>query len=909
MACLLQACGGHSDTDLIAQAKTYLDQKNPKAAIIQLKTALQKNPQSAEARYLLGKSLLDTGDAVAASVELRKAAELKYQDTLVAPALARALLAQGEDRRVTDGYGTQTLADAAANADLRTTVALAYARQDKRDLAEKSLVEALASVPTHAPAKIALARLAASKQDFPRAMALLDEVTTRDATDAGAWLLKGELQQHGTHDGAAALASFRKAAELRNGLMTAHQAIVALLIEARDIDGAKAHVAQLEKTLPNEPGTRLLQAQMAFLNKDYLATRALTQPLLQLAPNNPVLLQLAGAAEYHLRALPQAENLLAQAVKLAPGLPLASQLLAQTYLRTGQPEKALETLRPAIEAAQPSAGALTLAGEAYLQTGDARRAEEAFTRATRIRPGDPRARTALALGKIGKGDAANGLAELESVSAADAGSTADMALIATHLRRNDIDKALKAVAALERKQPDSPLAANLRGRILMLRQDGPGARASFERALAIDPAYFPAIASLAALDLSEKKPDAARKRFEDLLRTDPKNYRPMLALAGLLQRTGGSPQEIAGYIGNAVKASPSEALPRLQLVNQHLAVGDFKAALTAAQEAVAALPANRELIHALGRAQLASGDFQQAVSSFSKLAAMQPNSPLAQLGLADAYTGLKSYDAAERALKRAIEISPKLLVAQRALLATLATDGRYQEALALARNVQKQRPTEAVGYQFEGEVELLRRNWDSALAAYRTGLQKAASTESAVKLHGALVTAGRKDEAEQFATTWQKDHASDAAFRFYLGDVALARRDWPAAEARYREVLRVQPDNALALNNVAWLLIRQSRPGALALAEKATTLMPDQLPLLDTLALALAADNQVPRALALHKKTLERKPDDPSLHLTLARLYLQSGDKVQARAELDKLAKLGAKFREQAEVAELLKSV
>ncbi|ODV11008.1 MAG: hypothetical protein ABT20_06840 [Rubrivivax sp. SCN 70-15] len=909
LVCLLSACGGPSEPELVASAKTFLAKKEPKSAIVQLKSALQKSPDSGEARYLLGRTLLDTGDAAGAEVELRKAAALRYSPALVSPALAKALLRQGHEHQVTDAFDTVALPDAAANADLKTTVALAWLRQGKADAAAKSLASAQASLPDFGPAKLLQAELAAGKKDYADALALLGEVTAKDPNNAEAWLLEGQIQQAGTHDDAAALASYRKAVALRNDLMVAHQGIVALLVAAKDLDAANAHVAELKKTLPKQPVTQLLEAQMAFLHKDYAATREIVAPLMQSAPNNPLLLQLAGAAEFYLGALPQAETYLAQAVKLAPGLPMASQLLAQTYLRIGQPEKALQTLRPAVDAAQPSAQALTLAGEAYLQTGDLQRAQDLFARATKIQPGDARARTALALTEIGKGNAATGLADLNAISASDPGVTSDLALIAAYLRQKDTAKALKAIDGLERKQPDRPLAANLRGRVLMLNHDAAGARASFERALKIDPVYFPAVASLAALDLSEGHPDAARKRFDDLLRVQPQNYRAMLAIAALLARTGGSPAEIVGHLTDAVKAAPTEPVPRLQLIDHYLGSGNPKAALSAAQDAVAAVPSSRELANALGRAQLASGNFEQAVTTYNKLESQLPNSPLPPLGEADAYIGLKNADAAERSLKRAIEIVPNLLPAQRSLIGLLVQDGRYADALAIARTVQKQRPTEAVGWQFEGDIELQRRNWDAALTAYRAGLQKTRAPELAISIHRALLQAGRQGEADRFAADWQKAHAQDAGFRFYLGDMALTRKDWAQAETHYRDVLALQPNNPMALNNVAWLLVKQGKPGALPFAEKATTLVRNQPQLMDTLALALAANQQLPRALALQKATVERAPDDPSLRLTLARLYLQSGDKAQARAELDKLAKLGKGFADQAEVTELLKRV
>jgi putative PEP-CTERM system TPR-repeat lipoprotein len=905
----LAACGGPSEADLLASAKSHLEKKEPKAAVIELKNALQKNPQSAEARYLLGTTLLDTGEVAAASVELRKAADLKYNDALVIPVLARALVLEGQERKVIESYGDTQLADAQATASLKTTLASAYARLDKPELAKQALAAALAAAPQHAPAQVMQARLAAAGQDFAAALATLDDVTARDPGNADAWLLKGEIQQRGSGDKAAALASYRKAVEARAELPAAHQSIVALLVDSGDLEGAKAHVEQLQQTQPNQPTTKLLMAQMAFLRKDYVATREIATPLLQLAPDNPLLLQLAGAAEYQLSDLPKAENLLAQALKIAPSLPLARQMLAQIYLRAGQPDKALDTLRPAVEAAQPRAETLALAGEAYLQTGDLKRAEEFFQRADKARPGDPRIGTALALSQLGKGNAAAGMAELEAISARDPGVTADLALISAHLRRKEIDQALKAIAALEAKQPDRPLAANLRGRTLMLRQDAAGARASFERALQLDPVYFPAVASLAALDMAEKKPADARKRFEDLLQADPKNARAQQALAALLQRSGAPASEVQARLDAAVKAAPTQAGPRLRLIDHLLARRDPKAALAAAQEAVAALPASPELLHALGRAQLANADYQQAVTAFNKLGAMQPKSPLAPMGLAEAYLGLKDYAGAEGSLKRAIDVAPDLLQAHQALIRLMLDDSRAPEALAVARSVQKRRPNESAGYALEGDIELRRKGWDAALAAYRTGLQKARNTESAVKLHNGLAVAGRPDEAEKFAASWQKDHPQDAAFRYYLGDAALARQDWALAEARYREVLRVQPGNPMALNNVAWLLVKQGKPGALAAAEKANQMLPDQPQLMDTLAIAMAAENKLPEALVLQKKTVDRAPEDPTLRLTLARLYLQAGNKAQAKAELETLAKLGKKFGDHAEVAELLKRV
>jgi cytochrome c-type biogenesis protein CcmH/NrfG len=68
-----QVAAVESAQELVASAKTKLDKEDSKGAVIQLKGALQQNPQLAEARFLLGKALLAEGKVGEAMVELEKA--------------------------------------------------------------------------------------------------------------------------------------------------------------------------------------------------------------------------------------------------------------------------------------------------------------------------------------------------------------------------------------------------------------------------------------------------------------------------------------------------------------------------------------------------------------------------------------------------------------------------------------------------------------------------------------------------------------------------------------------------------------------------------------------------------------------------------------------------------------------
>lgn len=906
---LLAACGGASEQSLLDSAKDHLAKGDRAAAIVQIKNALQKNGSNAEARYLLGRTLLDNGEPVNAAVELRKARELGLADDRVVPPLARAMLASGDSRKLLEQFAETRLTTPESIADLKTSIATAHAGAGNLESARSVLAEAQQAQPAFAGALLLNARLKATDKDIPGALFLVEEVLSKDAKNTDAWVLKGDLLAGGQKDAAAAIAAWRKAVELDPKLYGAHGAIVEQLLAGGDIAGARAQVDTLKKLAANRVETRFLEAQVAASAQEWQAARDAIENVLKVAPDNPLALQIAGVADYQLKSYTTADTFLSRALKAQPGLVLARQTLAALYLRQNEPAKAVELLKPLVESPQVDGRILALAAEAAKASGDAKGAKALYARAAKAAPDNAGVRAVVALAEAAGGNAA-AFTELEQLAAADASARTDLALIRARLQQKDIDGALRAIDALQKKQPDKPIAYQLRGRIALLRNDEKTAVAQFEKAVSLDPKFFPAVASLAALDLRAGRHDAARQRFDELLKADPKNARAMVALAELKARTGAKPEEVVAQVRAAVQAAPGEAAPRVLLVNQLLAQGDTKGALTAARDASAALPNSLPVMDVLGLAQMASGDSQQAISTFRKLASLQAANPQPLLRLADAQMAAKDRDGAVSSLRKALELKPDLLPAQRGLFDHAQAERKPAEALQIARTVQQQRPAEAIGFVLEGDVEAARRAWEPAAAAYRTALAKSKdASDVALRLHRVLLESGKTAVAERQAAGWLAERPKDTLFLFGLGDLATGRKQWAEAEARYREVLKLRPDNALAHNNIAWLLVQQGKPGALAHAERANALLPDRPPLMDTLALALLAEGQGAKALELQKKALERAPDSPQLRLTMARILAKTGDKGRAKDELERLSKLGERFSQQAEVTELLKTL
>ena len=903
VAVLLGGCSDKPEA-LVASAKESLAKNDRNAAIIQLKNALQENPDIGEARFLLGKSLLETGDMAAAEKELRRARELNFPDEQVVPLLASVLVAQGAYKKALEQFAIVELAAPQARAELASTLGQAQSGLGDNDAARRLFADAQKAVPGYPAAVLGEARLKGAGGDTSGAMAMVDAVIAKSPTLADAWALKGDIAS-AQNSVDAAVAAYRKALEIRPEMLVTHTKLTSMLIQTGASKEATEALEALKKLAPKHPQTLYLQALLAYREKNYTAALEAIQQTLRAVPDFVAGLALEGSIAFQLGSYAQAEVSLQKALKQAPKQRLARVMLVNTYLRNGQPAKALETLKPLMEDADVNADVLALAGEVYMRNGNTKDAEAVFARAAALDPKDPRKRTALALTHLSTGDAQRGFRELEDAAAADKGIRADLALIAARAQARDFEAALKAIADLEKKQPDKPLTHNLRAAIYAHKGDIAAARKSFERALALDPADFEAAAGLARLDVAEKKPDDARKRFEAVVARDPRSTRALLALAELRAQNGGSADEVATLIGKAVSADPTSVTPRLVLVNHYLRSKEPKKAVAAAQDGLAALPDRIELLDAAGRAQMAAGDTNQAVATYGKVAALMPGAPEPFLKMAGAQMAAKDFDGATQSLKKALALKPDLVTAQKAMVKANVDAGRDKEAMAIAREVQKQRPKESAGYLLEGDVHATRKAWPEAIAAYRNGLKTVGTHDLLIRLDGALRQNGNIAEADKSTFGWLRDHPKNREVRAYIAELALVKNDYAAAAKEYKTLLEMYPDDPAALNNLAYAAGKIKDPKALEYAERANKLAPNSPPILDTLGMLLVENGDIKRGVELMQRASQLAPSSSNIRLNLARALLKDGQKAAAKSELDTLAKLGAGFAQQAAVTKL----
>jgi Flp pilus assembly protein TadD len=190
-----------------------------------------------------------------------------------------------------------------------------------------------------------------------------------------------------------------------------------------------------------------------------------------------------------------------------------------------------------------------------------------------------------------------------------------------------------------------------------------------------------------------------------------------------------------------------------------------------------------------------------------------------------------------------------------------------------------------------------------------------ADLEAAQRLHpSALVAvqlyrvelAAHAAQPERPLEQWLARAPTDWAVRDFLGDYDLTVDQFRQAIAQYRQVLTVQPNDVVALNNLAWALNEVGAHGAVAMAMRAHRLAPNSPNVNDTLGWALARTGRSAQALPFLETATRLDPHDPDMAYHYAYALAGSGRKAEARTVLTGLLSNKTAFASRKDAEQLL---
>jgi putative PEP-CTERM system TPR-repeat lipoprotein len=873
-----------SPEELIAQARQYESKGDSKAAIIQLKNALQATPGNAAARIALGKLYLKVGDNASAEKELRRAIELGKNRAELLPLLAKSLLLQNKPQAVLD-----ETAAAPADATLLSLRGEAFLALEKPAESRQAFDRALQLEPNNSDALAGMARHALMKDDVESAVRLADTAVSRNPTNVDALMFRADLDKAmGKLD--AARVSYDKALQLNPDAGMAHLQKAYLDIDQKKFDAARADLAALKKVAPQNLLAYHAQALLEFTEGHYKQALDSVRIVLKSSPDHLPSQLLAGATQFSLGSLTEAEQHLKKYIESDGNNVYARKMLASVYLGLNRPAEALAQLKTMLDTSTDPA-LLNIGGRAYMNLKQYDKAATVYKRAIGIAPTVAQLHSGLGLAKMSMRDGDGAVKamregfDLSPPKALDAG----IVLAMTSLQLKQYDAAQTVLNQLLQRDPNSALVYNLLGGAHLGRNERAPARAAFEKSLQLQPAYFTPVSNLARMDIAEKKLDAARQRYTAFLDKNSASGEAMLALADLANAEN-KQADATKWLEKANAANPKLQGPGLRLAQQYLAIGEKRKALTLIRGMQVEDPENPQLLDMLGRAQAANGDKAAALEAYARLAALQPRTTGMTARLSAAYEELGESALAADTLRKAQAEHPADIAIMLARTAVETRRGNYDEALLLARNVQANPGNQIAGLIVEAEIRETQHKPELAIPVYQRALQlDKGSSPLRLKLANAYRQAGRTDEALKLVQQWRVEHPKDRTLGVFLGELYVAQKKYPAAIDTFTALLKELPDNGIILNNLALAYQATGDSRALETAERALKALPQSGNAMDTLGWMLVEKGNLGRGLPLLKQASAAQPGAADIRYHLAAAHARNNDKAAARKELETL--------------------
>ncbi|HEY6372196.1 MAG TPA: tetratricopeptide repeat protein [Candidatus Sulfotelmatobacter sp.] len=667
-----------------------------------------------------------------------------------------------------------------------------------------------------------------------------------------------------------------RAVELAPDNYRAHTDMANLLVTVRNPDGspmpdtlrqAKAHLDILREHLPNAPETHEAWANYY-------------------------------AAQNNFSAALQEMNLAKEA---DPSRSETYLLIALLELRSNEPDKALSDFKKATEVDPKAMNAQLALGGFYQSHNRLPEAEQQFKHAIDVDPKNPAPRAALVrlLMQEGKKDETESFLRQTKKDLSDNPEGYRM-LGDFYFAAGDLDKATTEYTSLHDDHPKDPQVKRNYIQLLILKNRLDEATKLNNEILKGNAHDVDALVYKAQIQLHQNDANGAVDSLQTALRNDPDNaiahYQLGIAFA---QQHNDSRAESEWR--DAVRLRPDLTDAQRSLAALELRRGDVDAILQTAQQIITGQPYSADGFILKGIADLARLKYADAQQDADEAAKRAPQSaaPLVQMG--NIQLAQKHYADAEKFYQQALDRDPSSAEGLSGLMNTYFAQKEFDKAIAAANAQIAKSPNVANFYDLLGTALFNgKKDLPGAEAALRKAIELDKNNSDAIeKLGKVQVQQGAADKALALYQQAIKDNPRDVTIYILSGELYEAKKDWVHAKAMYQQALNISPDQPLAANNLASVMLDQGGnvDVALGLAQTARRGMPDSPNAADTLGWAYyqkgiyqSAISQFQEALRLNEK--RNGPDDADIHYHLGLAYQKANQNALARQQLEKAVKL-----------------
>jgi tetratricopeptide (TPR) repeat protein len=635
-------------------------------------------------------------------------------------------------------------------------------------------------------------------------------------------------------------------------------------------------------------------------------------------------------------------------------------LLGSVLFAQNQKDKAFEQLDIAIKLDPKRIESYLSLARFYIVTGDPGKAEELFKQAIAINPNGALGHTEYGKYLAQQGHLPEAEAELKkAVEVAPTDRTAQFVLASFYLVNKQLDKAEQAYKALAALDPDKPESQGMLadfyssigrndesvriyqqtltkspdylqgryrlGEILLMKGDLPGASGQIEEILKKDPSDRQALLLRARVKSVGNQPEGLKAALEDLkkvLEQEPTSRAGLYFMAQTNFNLGLMDQARA-FAGDLEKNYPDYLPAKLMKLQVALGSGDPRAASSLAGELLdrigKATPdrdnspqllaeIRQKTLLARGTAQMQLGNAPAAKADFEAARDASPNDPTAYNNLAIVALSQKKKDEALANWENALKLDGVNFTALSGMVGMYAADQEFDKGHGRIDQAISTSPNNASLHFLKAQIYGYQHNAQGAEAELRKTLELDPNYVAAYSALGALFINSHQEERAigEYQKIIQIRQDSPAPYTM-IGMLEDARKNYDAAADNYKKALALDPNAAIAANNLAWLYAVTGKGNldeAVKLAQGVVQKNPNVAGFVDTLGwvyykknLFAAASEQLQKAVSIDEASAKAANSSPSAtyHYHLGMALKAKGDNQGAKRELEASVRLSEK--------------
>jgi len=648
-------------------------------------------------------------------------------------------------------------------------------------------------------------------------------------------------------------------------LYAAHLDLANLLILGRQFNDAKEHLDLLEKKRPD--------ADFYIARANYYAGTNDTKDALED---------------------------LKQALKLDPSRSDTYLNLAMFQMRGQDWNGAEDSFKEAVKLSPKSTNALVSLGNFYQTRGRFPEAEQAFRQAITAAADDPNPRLSLASLYMAENKPGEAEEFLRQSKKDFPNNPVGYRMLGDfYFSNNQLDKATAEYASLYRDHAKDMVVKKNYIQLLILKDRLDDARKLNDEVVKAKPDDQDAQVYKGEIEIRSGRASDAVNTLQAVLKNDPDNavahYQQGLAFDQL-----GNTNRAEAEWRDAVRLRPDIVEAHRALAGVAIHRSDASALAQEADQIIALQPSAPDGYLLRAVADIDRKNYATADENIHRSLEKQPNNPGAYVQLGNLRMAQTQFADAQRAYQQALDQDPNSTDALGGVLNVDLVQKQPDRAIATAKTQLAIYPKN-VGFHIMMGQLLLEQKKDLAGAEQEfkqaSDLDKK-NSEAMVKLGLVQNLRGATDQALQTYLDGAKINPKEVAFYLLAGGIYEAKQDWDNAKQQYQKVLQIQPDNPLASNNLAYVMLEQGGnvEVAFSMAQTARRQLPDNPNSADTLGWAFYHKGVYTSAITQFKAALKKEPDNALFNYHLGLAYAKSGQAALARQQLDRVLKINPNF-------------